>query len=40
MRRFEQRYSINFDETFTSVVKLISYKALFAIMAAFNLELK
>ncbi len=39
MRGFEQQYGIDYDETFASVVKPMSYKALFAIAAALDLEI-
>lgn len=35
---FEQREGVNFEETFASVVKSMSYKALFAIAAKYNLN--
>jgi hypothetical protein len=40
VRGFEQREGINFNETFASIVKPISYKMIFAIAAALNLALK
>jgi hypothetical protein len=39
VRGFEQIEGIDFHETFATVVKPMSYKALFAICAALNLEL-
>ena len=39
VRGFEQEYGIDYDETFASVVKPMSYKALFAIAAALDLEI-
>jgi hypothetical protein len=40
VRGFTQEEGINYDETFASVVKPISYKALFAIRAALDLEIE
>ena len=40
IRGFEQREGIDFNETFASVVKPMSYKAIFAMAAALNYELK
>ena len=40
VRGFEQREGIDFDEVFASVVKPMSYKALFAIVAAEDMELE
>ena len=37
---FEQEKGIDYNETFTSVVKLMSYKAIFAFCAACNHEIK
>lgn len=39
-RGFEQTQGIDYDETFASVVKPMSYKAIFAIAAALDLELE
>jgi hypothetical protein len=39
VRGFEQKESIDYAETFASVVKPMSYKALFAIAAALDLEI-
>jgi len=39
VRGFEQEYGIDYNETFASVVKPMSYKALFAITAALDLEI-
>jgi hypothetical protein len=39
VRGFEQKYGIDYNETFASVVKPMSYKALFAIAAALDLEI-
>lgn len=36
---FEQRFGINFDETFASVVKPVSYKVFFAIGAKFDWDI-
>ena len=38
MRGFEQIYEINYDQTFASVVKSMSFKVLFAIMAHYDLD--
>lgn len=35
---FEQTYGVNYDQTFASVVKSMSFKALFAIMAHYDLD--
>ncbi|KAH7460549.1 Retrovirus-related Pol polyprotein from transposon TNT 1-94 [Fusarium oxysporum f. sp. matthiolae] len=40
VRGFEQREGIDFNETFASVVKPMSYKMIFAIAAALDLELE
>lgn len=40
VRGFEQREGIDFNETFASVVKLMSYKAIFVLTAALNWELE
>jgi hypothetical protein len=37
---FKQRYEMNFDETFASVVKLISYKTLMTISAKRDLQIR
>ena len=39
VRGFEQREGIDYNETFASVVKLMSYKAIFAIAAANDWEI-
>jgi hypothetical protein len=39
VRGFEQEYGIDYNETFASVVKPMSYKALFAVAAALDLEI-
>jgi hypothetical protein len=39
VRGFEQEYGVDYHETFASVVKPMSYKALFAIAAALDLEI-
>ena len=38
VRGFEQIHGINYDQTFASVVKSMSFKVLFAIMAYYDLE--
>ena len=38
VRGFEQKYGVNYDQTFASVVKSMSFKVLFAIMAHFDLD--
>ena len=38
VRGFEQVYGVNYDQTFASVVKSMSYKVLFAIMAYYDLD--
>ena len=38
VRGFEQIHGVNYDQTFASVVKSMSFKALFAIMAYYDLE--
>ncbi len=40
LRGFGQIYGVNFDETFAYVVKSMSFKTLFAIMAYFDLDRK
>ena len=40
MRGFEQQYSLDFYETFASVVKPMSYKAIFIIIAAYDWEIE
>lgn len=40
VRGFEQRYGIDFNETFAAVVKPMTYKALFAIAARNNWEIE
>ena len=40
VRGFEQQEGVDFDETFASVVKPMSYKAIFAIAAAEDLEVE
>jgi hypothetical protein len=37
---FEQLAGLDYSETFASIVKLISYKLLFALAAAYNLKLE
>jgi hypothetical protein len=39
MRGFEQEEGLDYNETFASVVKPISYKAMFAIAAVLDLEI-
>ena len=38
VRGFEQVYGVNYDQTYASVVKSMSFKLLFAIMAHFDLD--
>ena len=40
MKEFEQEESFEYYETFATVVKPISYKALFAIASALDLEIE
>ena len=40
MRGFEQEEGFNYHKTFATMVKPMSYKALFAIALASNLEIK
>ena len=40
IRGFKQREGINFNKTFASVVKPISYKAIFALAVALDWELE
>ena len=40
MRGFEQREGLDYNDTFASVVKPMSYKLLFAIAAAYDLEIE
>jgi Reverse transcriptase (RNA-dependent DNA polymerase) len=40
VRGFEQQYGLDFHETFASVVKPMSYKAIFAIAAAYDWEIE
>ncbi|KAG6998837.1 Retrovirus-related Pol polyprotein from transposon TNT [Fusarium oxysporum f. sp. conglutinans] len=40
VRGFEQQEGIDYNETFASVVKPMTYKAIFAIAAALDLELE
>jgi hypothetical protein len=40
VRGFEQQYSLDFHETFASVIKPMSYKAIFAIAAAYDWEIE
>jgi len=40
VRGFKQQYSVNFDETYSSIIKSSSFKTMFAIMAYYNLEYK
>jgi hypothetical protein len=37
---YEQQFGIDYDQTFASVVKPMSYKALFAITASLDLEIE
>jgi hypothetical protein len=39
VRGFEQQEGIDYNETFASVVKPMSYKAMFAVAAALDLEI-
>jgi hypothetical protein len=36
IRGFKQQYGLNFHETFASIVKPISYKAIFTLAAAYD----
>ena len=38
VKGFQQKYNTNYFETFASVVRLIAYKILFALVAAYNLK--
>jgi hypothetical protein len=40
VRGFEQQYGLDFYKTFASVVKPMSYKAIFAIAAAYDWEIE
>ena len=40
VRGFEQQEGVDYNETFASVVKLMSYKMIFAIAAALDLEIE
>lgn len=40
VKGYEQQYRIKYNKTFASVVKPMSYKALFAIAAALDLEIE
>jgi Reverse transcriptase (RNA-dependent DNA polymerase) len=40
VRGFEQQYGLDYNETFASVVKPMSYKAIFAIAAAYDWEIE
>ena len=40
VRGFKQREGLDYNETFATIVKPISYKALFALAAAYDLEIK
>ena len=40
LKGFEQRYGLNYDETFASVVKPMSYKAIFLLAAIHDWELE
>jgi Reverse transcriptase (RNA-dependent DNA polymerase) len=40
VRGFEQREGLDFHETFASVVKPMSYKAIFALAAAYDWEIE
>ena len=36
VRGFKQRYKLDYDQTFASMVKLISYKTIFSLAAIHN----
>jgi hypothetical protein len=40
VKGYKQQEGLDYNKTFAAVVKLISYKALFAIVAALDLEIK
>ena len=40
VRSFQQKEGLDFFDTFITVIKLISYKALFAIAAVYDLEIE
>jgi hypothetical protein len=40
VKGFEQQFGVDYNKTFVSVVKLISYKVLFAIAASLDLEIE
>ena len=40
VKGYLQQYSIDYDQTFTTVVKPIAFRALFAITAYYNLKIK
>jgi hypothetical protein len=40
VRGFKQEQGLNYNKTFASVVKPISYKTLFALAAAYDLKLE
>jgi hypothetical protein len=40
VRGFKQQYSLDFYETFTSVVKPMIYKAIFAIVVVYDWEIE
>ena len=40
MRHFEQCYGLDYNETFASVVKPMSYKAIISLAAIYNWELE
>ena len=40
VRRFEQYYRLDYDQTFPSVVKPMSYKTIFSLVAIHNWEIE
>jgi len=40
VKRYEQRYGIDYEQTFATVVKLMTYKVLFVMTAYYDLKLK
>ena len=40
IKGYLQQYGVNYNQTFTAVVKPIAFKALFAITAYYNLKIK
>ena len=40
IKGYLQQYGVNYDQTFTAVVKPIAFRALFAITAYYNLKIK